>query len=102
MSKIGEVCRHVRSKNAGPFWVTIDFFFDSEEKYRQYRSSSVLAPELFERLFGANPNLVKRIPVDRLHIIKISYPRPNPQGWVRERDMHAGQQFARLLNIEIG
>jgi hypothetical protein len=102
MSKIGEVCRHVRSKNAGPFWVTIDFFFDSEETYRQYRDTAALAPELFERLFGTNPHLVKRVPVDRLHMIKISYPRPNPQGWMRERDMHAGQQFARLLNIDIG
>jgi hypothetical protein len=102
MSKIGEVCRQVRSKNAGPFWVTIDFFFDGEEKFRQYRDAPALGPELFERQFGTNPNLVKRVPVDRLHMIKISYPRPNPQGWIRERDMHAGQQFARLLEIDIG
>ena len=102
MSRIGEVCRHVRSKNAGPFWVTIDFFFDGEEKFRQYRDAPALGPKLFERLFGTHPDLVKRMPVDRLHMIKISYPRPNPQGWMKERDMHAGQQFARLLDIDIG
>jgi hypothetical protein len=102
MSKIGEVCRHIRSKNAGPFWVTIDFFFDGEEKFRRYRDGPALGPELFERLFGTNPALVKRMPVDSLHMIKVSYPRPNPQGWMQERDMHAGQQFARLLDIEIG
>jgi Domain of unknown function (DUF4387) len=102
MSKIGEVCRHVRSKNAGPFWVTIDLFFDGEEKFRRYRDTPALGPELFERLFGTNPALVKRTPVDKLHMIKISYPRPNPQGWMGERDMHAGQQFARLLDVDIG
>lgn len=102
MSKISDVCRHIRSKNAGPFWVTIDLFFDGEEKFRQYRDSPMLGPQLFARLFGTNPDLVKRIPVDGLHMIKISYPRPNPQGWMRERDMHAGQQFARLLDVDIG
>jgi len=52
-------------------------------------------------LFGTDPALVKRIPVDNLHVIKISYPRPHPQGWMRERDMHAGQQFARLMELEV-
>src|SRR6266853_5009053 len=75
MSKVGEVCRHVRSKNAGPFWVTIDLFFDGEEKFRRYRDTTALGPELFQRLFGTDPSLVKRIPVDKLHMIKISYPR---------------------------
>jgi Domain of unknown function (DUF4387) len=101
MSKIGEVCRHVRSKNAGPFWITIDLFFDGPALYRRYRDSRVLGPELFERLYGTDPRHVKRLPVDSLQMIKISYPRPKPQGWAGERDMHGGQQFARLLDVEI-
>ena len=102
MSKLREVCRHVRSKNAGPFWVTIDLFFNGEESFRRYRDSPVLGPELFERLFGTSAQLVKRIPVDRLHVIKFSYPRAYAQGWREERDMHSGQQFARLLDVELG
>ena len=101
MPKLGEICRHVRSKNAGPFWVTVDLFFDGEEQYKRYRDTPALGPNTFARLFGTNPDLVKRIPVDNLHVIKISYPRPNPQGWMQERDMHAGQQFARLLDLQI-
>lgn len=101
MPKLSEVCRHVRSKNAGPFWVTIDLFFDGEEKFRRYCDTPALSPQTFARLFGTNPDLVKRIPVDNLHMIKISYPRPHPQGWMQERDMHSGQQFARLLDLEI-
>ena len=102
MPRLGEVCRHIRSKNAGPFWVTVDLFFDGEENFRRYCDSPALGPALFERLFGTDPALVKRIPVDTLHMIKISYPRPQPQGWMRERDMHAGQQFARLRDVELG
>jgi Domain of unknown function (DUF4387) len=102
MPTIGDVCRHVRSKNAGPFWVTVDFFFASEEAYKRYRDTPALRPELFARLFDTNPKLVTRQAVDRLYTIKISYPRPHPQGWMRERDMHAGQQFVRLLTVELG
>jgi hypothetical protein len=101
VSKIADICRHVRSKNAGPFWITIDLFFDGEDSFRRYRDSPVLGPELFERLYGTDPKLVKRLPVDNLHMIKISYPRPKPQGWAGERDMHGGQQFARLLDVEM-
>jgi Domain of unknown function (DUF4387) len=102
MSKIGEVCRHVRSKNAGPFWITVDLFFGSAEIFHRYRDSPALGPELFARLYGTDPGLVKRLPVDSLHMIKISYPRPRPQGWAGERDMHGGQLFARLLDVDIG
>ena len=102
MSKVGDVCRHVRSKNAGPFWVTVDLFFRDEELFRRYRNTAALGPELFERLYGTDPNLVKRLPVDSLRMVKISFPRVKPQGWMGERDMHAGQHYARLLDIEIG
>jgi hypothetical protein len=101
MANVGEVCRHVRSKNAGPFWITIDLFFDGEDNFRRYRDSEALGPSLFAALYAADPGLVRRVPVDSLQMIKISYPRPRPQGWAGERDMHGGQQFARLLAVEL-
>ena len=33
MPKLRDVCPRVRSKVAGPFWVTIDLFFDSREAF---------------------------------------------------------------------
>jgi|SRR5579859_1490906 len=101
MPKLKEICRHVRSKNAGPFWVTVDLFFEGEETYRRYRDSPRLGTDLFAKAFGTDPTQVKRIPVDSLRMIKISYPRTKPQGWDGERDMHSGQQYARLLDVEI-
>lgn len=102
MPKLREVCHHVRSKVAGPFWVTVDLFFDGEENYRQYRDSEKLSADLFARLYGVDAALVKRIPVDSLRVVKISFPRPAPQGGVVERDMHSGQQYVRLLDVELG
>ena len=99
MCRVADVCTHVRSKNAGPFWITIDLFFDGEENYRRYRNSATLGGQLFAELYQADAALVRRFAVDSLRVIKISFPRPHPQGWIHERDMHAGQQYVRLLGV---
>ena len=101
MAKLKEVCRHIRSKNAGPFWVTVDLFFDGSEQYRRYRSSDVLAAKTFATLYDTDPTFIKRFSIDRLNTIKISFVRPSPQGGVVERDMHSGQQYVRLLELEL-
>lgn len=101
MATVNEVCSHVRSKNAGPFWVTVDLFFKDDAMFERYAASPALGGETFARLFGADPAMVKHFPVKSLHMIKISYPRTSPQGGMVERDLHAGQQFVRLLDIDL-
>lgn len=101
MTTVKDVCRHVRSKNAGPYWVTFDLFFDGPESFAKYQDSPALGPPLFERLFGADPTLVRRYPVPDLNVVKISYARTAPQGGMVERDMHCGQQFVRLLDVRL-
>jgi hypothetical protein len=101
MTTVKDVCRHVRSKNAGPYWVTFDLFFDGPESFQKHQANPALGPQLFQRLFGADPALVRRYPVPDLNVVKISYARTTPQGGVVERDMHCGQQFVRLLDVQL-
>lgn len=102
MPRLTDVCRHIRSKNAGPFWITVDLFFRDADVYQTYKNDPRIAPSTFAKLFGADPSMVKVIQVDSLHVIKVSYPRPQPQGWQGERDMHGGQQYVSLLELELG
>lgn len=101
MTELRDIARHVRSKNAGPFWVTVDIFFPDRASFDRYVDSPALGEAAFARLYETEPALVKRIAVPSLNVLKISYPRPHPQGWRGERDMHQGQSFARLLNLEM-
>lgn len=102
MPKLSELCPNIRSKNAGPFWVTVDLFFEDEAAYALCRAHPALRAEKLAQVFGADPAAVKRFAVDSLRVIKFSYPRSQPQGGVLERDMHSGQQYVRLLDIEVG
>lgn len=101
MVKLRDVCHEIRSKNAGPFWVTFDIFFDGPDSFAKYHDDPALSADSFAHLYGAEAAMVKRIPVDDLAMVKISYPRTTPQGGMVERDMHSGQQYVPLLDAEL-
>jgi hypothetical protein len=99
--RLKDVCRYVRSKNAGPFWVTVDVFFDSAEIYAEYHDDPAISAPTIAAIYGVDPAHVKRFEVESLSMVKISYPRATPQGGVHERDMHSGQQFVPLLDLQL-
>lgn len=101
MPKLRDLCTHVRSKNAGPFWITIDLFFPDRAALEAHAGSAAIDDAAIGRLFGVDAARVKRFVVPDLAVLKISYPRRDPQGGVIERDMHGGQQYVRLLDLEL-
>jgi hypothetical protein len=99
MPTIKDVCRHIRSKNAGPFWVTFDLFFPDRDACERYAKSPQLQPDAIGKLFDVDPDLVKRFIDLNLSVLKISCPRAHPQGGIVDRDLHQGQQYVRLLDV---
>lgn len=101
MTKLRDAARYVRSKAAGPFWITVDVFFPSRAAYDAHRDAAGLTTSAIEACLSLTPGTAKRIDVPDLSVIKFAYPRRNPQGGVTERDMHGGQQFAPLLDLDV-
>ncbi len=101
MPKVSDVCSHVRSKNAGPFWITLDLWFADAAAFERHAGATALQPQAIARLYGVEPELVKHFALPDLRVVKISYPRARPQGGAIERDMHGGQQYVRLLDVEL-
>ncbi len=94
MTQIGKIAQKVRSKNAGPFWLTVDIFCGSPEAYAQI--SQGLDSARVAKAFGANGQEMKRFDIASLNVVKISLPRPVIQGSRPDRDMH-GASFANLI-----
>ena len=57
--------------------------------------------KLGQPVFDVRPDQVGCYPVPSLSVLKISYPRKDPQGGMIERDLHGGQQFAKLVDIDL-
>ena len=101
MPRLNEVARYVRSKAAGPFWLTVDVFFAGEADFRAWKGSAGLTADSVGAALGLEPGSVKRMEAPDIWVIKFSYPRTHAQGGTLERDMHGGQQYVPLLELEI-
>ena len=86
--------REIRSKNAGPFWVTIDVFCRDTSAFEIVRNR--LDPAEVARALQADPQRLKRFDIAELQVIKFSLLRPQVQGARLDRDMH-GASFAVLV-----
>lgn len=89
----------VRSKNAGPFWVTIDIFCGNESAFKHVCTS--LSTLRVSEVMQQPATLIKRFEIPSLNVIKFSLPRPITQGHYLDRDMHGAQWAVLLQEIEM-
>jgi hypothetical protein len=101
MAQVKDIAKYVRSKNAGPFWVTIDLFCDDQESFDRLCGASALAADEIATLYGVSAERIRIFQVAPLKVIKISFPRPVVQGSASDVDSHAGQYFVPLLRVVI-
>ncbi len=96
---IGQLAEEVRSKNAGPFWITLDIFLDSDQDYQALITSGVLTAARIGNAYQVEPAGVEIFSLAALRAIKISFPRAVTAGSFYDRDQHAGQQHIPLANL---
>lgn len=94
MATLSEHAKAIRSKNAGPFWVTVDLFFDNESTFDAV-SESLETQQVAEAL-QLQAATLKRFDLRDISVIKFSFPRHVVQGNRLDRDIH-GAQYAWLL-----
>ncbi|NNE87594.1 MAG: DUF4387 family protein, partial [Silicimonas sp.] len=86
MPEVREIVQKVRSKNAGPFWITIDIFCGSHAAFQQV--SQGLATGKVAQVLDVPSQTLKRFDIPDLGVVKLSLPRREIQGTVDDRDMH--------------
>lgn len=102
MSKtIEQTVRAIRSKNAGPFWVTVDAFCTNQEDTALVSACFTRNRALIARIFNVEESLVKIFTLNNINVVKVSVPRIPIEGARDEKDMHGGQQYVSLLDLEV-
>ena len=99
MAKLCDLVDKVRSKNAGPFWLTIDVFCGNDETYRKVENG--LSTQAVANRLQQPQEKLKRFSLPDLHVVKFSLPRPHVQGSRLDRDMHGAQWAIALSDIEL-
>ncbi|EOD64162.1 hypothetical protein H480_33163 [Amycolatopsis vancoresmycina DSM 44592] len=98
---MADLAREVRSKNAGPFWVTMEVFLRDAGGYRVAADETFLNERVIAGLYRVDEGSVRIFRIPSLNVVKISFPRPVGQGSVRDRDMHAGQHHVPLARLVV-
>ncbi len=95
------VARDIRSKNAGPFCLTLDVLFGDEASYQRVVAAKAITREKMAALY--------RQPVEKVEVyhhpvalaMKVSIGRPVPAGSIADTDLYGAQQHVLLYPIEI-
>lgn len=102
MPKCYELAKVLRSKNSGPFEITLDILFDKQEAYDYVKNSHKITKSTISKLYNIDESLINDIIFfDTALGIKITYARKISSGTCFERDVYGSQQHAPLMELEI-
>ena len=95
-----DIANVIRSKNAGPYELTLDVLLKDDEVFNKLRQADIINKDTIAKLY--------RIPVEDVlsivyfpnaRAIKATIVRPLPSGAMGERDVYGAQQHAPLVNF---
>jgi hypothetical protein len=100
--RLAEIASVIRSKNAGPYELTLDIIFRTPDTYRTVVDTGCLTPSLICDLYQLSEDDV----LDFVHFepaaaIKITLRRPRVAGDVGDTDVYGAQQHGPLLDLVI-
>ncbi|KAF2021659.1 CAIB/BAIF family enzyme [Aaosphaeria arxii CBS 175.79] len=100
--ELSQFAKIIRSKNSGPFELTLDVMFDNQEAYQRVKVANVLTNDTIKQLYRVSEDqIITNMYFDPAMAWKCTIKRPWAQGSVGERDTLGTQQHAPLLGIQI-
>jgi hypothetical protein len=104
---LSDISTLLRSKNAGPYEITLDVMFESPTSYQLVKSASFLNASSMANLFGIQEeDIVWQGFFDQALAYKVTIPRmrngkPTSSGGYMESDVHASQMYIGFMNLEL-
>ncbi|CAH0046561.1 unnamed protein product [Clonostachys solani] len=104
---LGEVAKVVRSKNSGPYEITFDLLFDSEEEYRSIKKSEILSKKVISDLYSIpEEDVIYAGFFDQARAFKATIPRMaggkrSVSGAVGDGDVHGSQHYMPLVRLRL-
>jgi hypothetical protein len=101
-TKLSELAKTIRSKNAGVDKITFDIIFRDRENYERVRRARVLTRESVAKLYRISDERISDfVEYDPGCAIKFTIYRLRPSGSAGDADIFGAQQYAPLLDVEV-
>ncbi|MBI9104708.1 MAG: DUF4387 domain-containing protein [Spirochaetales bacterium] len=96
-----ELARVVRSKNAGPYELTLDIIFKNEEDFNIVKEKNLINKTSIAEVYHIKEGEIENIIYfDPALAVKILLPRRIVSGSPGDSDVYGAQQHAPLLKLE--
>jgi hypothetical protein len=100
MKSITEAARVIRSKNSGPYELTMDIMFKDRRTFEGFRDNGIIDQELVKRLYRVrDEDIMGIIWFEPANAVKITIRRKVASGSSDDTDIYGAQQHAPLLGI---
>jgi hypothetical protein len=98
--RLEDLCAVLRTKNAGPFLITVDMIFEDPGVYRAVSAGRLITEELVAERYRIPVGDVVRVEyIDALNAVKASYKRRIPAGSAGDPDCYGMNQEAPMLEV---
>jgi len=95
-----EEARVIRSKNSGPYELTLDVMFHDRAAYERARAAGIFTPALVARLYGVEESDVLGVTwFEPATAVKMTLRRRVASGSPGDTDIYGAQQHAPLLSL---
>jgi len=101
MNSLLDLAEILRSKNAGPYYITFDIMLKNQVIFKRVKDSKIISKKLISKLYQINEKNVEIIYYQIVNTIKITIKRKYASGDINDTDVYGAQQQAPLENIQI-
>ena len=100
-TKLYDLAKVLRSKNSGPFEITLDIISNKDD-YERVKNSEIINKKLISELYNVSMDDISvLVNYDQAYAIKITMKRLIDSGTIGDTDVYGAQQHAPLMNIII-
>ncbi len=94
-----DIANVIRSKNAGPFELTLDVLLKDAEMFEKLRKADIINKKVIADLYRIpEEDVISIVYFPNAKAIKATIVRPLPSGALGERDVYGAQQHVPLVN----
>ena len=102
MKTLLQVAKVIRSKNAGPFELTLDIIFKDQPTYNQAKENNNITKSIIANLYKMpEENILSITWFKPANAVKITIKRPMASGEIGETDIYGAQQHAPLFALKM-